>query len=328
MEPISLALSGGLGIANLFSDWMAKRRQADLQQAALNEARRGRQQSFSLATAPREDALGNRMTYSPGTGFKHNLTPTTEAILGSTQNEQLRNLREDAPAQRSAREAQFARSSKADEILRPFLDQLAAGDGGSKERSQADELYAAFADRNVAGGNDSVRTALRTGTTPTNTNIRDMPSHRRTILEAKKTGANDYLRESGAENQQLMQTIASLMSMANNTPSVPISGDNGARFDQQSGSALNDLLRVVSSGNSNVANSLSSMARSGGQGLNFNALQPFLAQLDGQMSNQKSGEELELERLQMERALGSNRLGIKQNEIAWEELLRGNQGAF
>lgn len=81
------------------------------------QSQQNQNRSMDLATAPRTDANGNKVSYDPVKGWVIDTTPTTKSILEAQQLEQQRSLTEDAPRNRQAAERADSRSRTANDAF-------------------------------------------------------------------------------------------------------------------------------------------------------------------------------------------------------------------
>ena len=290
MVAFAAAATAGTALLQLMMDAQARQQQQAIAQANLNFQRQQAAQQFQLATANRTDQFGNVQRYTPGIGFEFDLTPTSEAISGAQQQEQLRALTEDAQRNREASQRQDRRARAADPIFSAMLNRFESTPQPNREATTSDLQGKIFRAREE--GVNKARDALamvaaRAGEGRQFGSILDSSEDllRKMFdtsqLEAETTGREFHQQDLGnrAGSLQEIMHLATLAGRSGDVPLNAFTGNAGIGSTGGQNSMLDAMLQAMRSGGSNVGSASQTLAKIAGNSLDVTQLGNVLAQL-------------------------------------------------
>lgn len=259
-------LGAGVSIADMLLGNKAKQDANNLNWASLFETKRANRNIESMQKASRRDAYGNLLKYTPGVGWEIDTTPMTEAILGSQQQEQLANLREDAPRNRAAAERLDTRSKMGAEEFQKQFNEFRFRPKTSESADIADTTNTLLSSRRKGLDEASAmlaRQLIRTGGSSELAGVYKQAddTYAKTLadamLEGKRLGR-------GVNQQRQMDDLAGkggelqlLQRIADDTQQTPIGNSGDAMNSQLTGRADQAIQQLVQammgSRNSNAA---------------------------------------------------------------------------
>ena len=208
MDPITLAIAAALAGGSMYMGNQS--RNAAVSQAVMNQrmAQRNADRQFQLASAGRTDVYGNKMTYDPASNsWKLALTPEQQDITSASQNEQLKQLTQDAARNRNILNSAAERGRGAGEDYNRAIAGYRYDQPPSEDaiRSQISSLLSQADEQRRMNSSSLVgREALRIGKGSSIPQIvkaandqlgAEMPNR---LLQARETA----LQESGTRQQQ------------------------------------------------------------------------------------------------------------------------------
>lgn len=224
-----------------------------------------------IATAPRTDAYGNKITYDPVTGWTTTATPTTRAILDGEQTEQLKGLTRDAPRNRAASERQDDRSRMGNDAFeeefnkyryRPRMTEQdyignAQRDLALDRQEGVDDLVAARSRGALrSGGGDAFTKALIGAD---GEGISDFDG---ILNQGRRQGMQDFLSFEGGKDSMGQRDVDFYRGIADdvtNTPVAPTGTSQG--LDALGSQQLAQLLQVLSQNEATRTGNLGSLAQ-------------------------------------------------------------------
>lgn len=283
----------------------------------LFETRRRNKAEETMAKSSRKDAYGNVMKFTPGVGWEIDTTPMTQAILGSQQNEELRQLREDAPRNRLAAVRKDSRSRLGDEEFTKQFNEFRFRPRQTEEGSIGDATTSLLNARKK--GNDEAsallaRQLMRTGNSSQLASVYKAAndsyagSLEDAILRGKELGRKNYRSNEAAELANRTGELGFLKGVADDSGHSNVGMPGGAYNAGLSGradQAQAALMQAMARGTSNIQNASSNLASSTGRtGLDLSGVASAFGNMD------LSGEKPISENEQLRNALLRQKLGM------------------
>lgn len=283
----------------------------------LFETKRRNRAEEALAKSSRKDAYGNTLKYTPGVGWEIDTTPMTAAILGSQQNEELRQLREDAPRNRLAAVRKDARSRLGDEEFTKQFNEFRFRPKQTEEGAISDATQSLLHSRKKGMDEASAmlaRQLMRTGNSSQLSNVYKTANDQYAgsladaILKGKELGRGNYRRNEAADLANRTGELGFLKGIADDSGhsnvGMPGQGYNAA-LSGRADNAQAALMQAMQHGTSSLQQANNALSRSAGQtGLDLSGVASALGGIDF------SGPEGISENEQLRNALLRQKLGM------------------
>jgi len=253
----------------------ASQRQANIDWLSLLETKRANRKSEQLARSDRGDAYGNVIRYIPGIGFKYDLTPITEAILGAEQRERYANLSQDAPRNRAAAERMDERSQMGDEeFTRAFNEYKYRPRGSEAEsvteatddllnsrRKGLDQAAALLAKQLMrTGGSSQIASVFKQADDAYAGSLQEA------ILKGKQIGRQNFASEEAADMNRAQGELGFFKNIADQTTTSPVDFSSFNRdLSGRADNSLGQLIAAIESGRGASQNAYARYANSVGQ---------------------------------------------------------------
>jgi hypothetical protein len=261
----------------------------------LYQQQRSNQDQYSLATAPRQDAYGNRTSFSHGEGFRTELSPIQQALLDAQQGEQLRGFREDAPRARDAAVRQDRRSTQADEVFRELLSRFQHQERPlEKDHTSQAVLESLDVLNSSAGGRnnpDLGNLMLRMGDNASLPGVvratqQQQPNLSEVLSTARRAGREDFATAQQQRSGAMLPELQAMRSIADGTPGAQLNYNNTAgQASAGQDQMLDRLLQTIARGSQAQSGAMQGVMQTAGQTPNispiFAALQQFAAAQGG-----------------------------------------------
>lgn len=251
-------LGAGVGLASALLGSGAQRDANNINWMNLFETKRRNRETEKLAKSSRRDAYGNLLKYTPGVGWEIDLTPMTEAILGSQQKEELASLREDAPRNRAAAVRMDQRSQMADDEFekvfneyryRPRRNEATEVNDATQtllnaRRKGLDEASALLARQLMrTGGSSELASIYKQANDQYAASLEDA------MLRGKQLGRQAFNTQQQADLQNYGGELGFLRGIADQTTTSPVANPQiGDQLTQRGDAALNALVAAVAGG--------------------------------------------------------------------------------
>lgn len=273
---VGALLGAGTSLVGAMMQARAQREALNLQYKNLYEQQRQARERERMSKATREDAMGNRVEYIEGLGFKTKPTALTSSILNAQQKEQLEQFRTDAPRNRAHAERMDKRSQQASDVFDEKFNKYRYGRQRSRAEFEAEAVRDAIAARRGSKGNNNGElmnaistAALRTGNSGALQSLlksaREQDASTQTlaqaIAEAKKLGRQQYHAETQAENATTFGELGQLRSIADAIGNGQMNWNNeNAVLTGQSNNALSNLIATNAANSSAVGGAYNNAA--------------------------------------------------------------------
>lgn len=340
MAIVGPLVGGAVGLAQLISQGNSQRDQRNLAYMNLFEQKRQAREREKLAKATRSDAYGNKVVYVPGVGFITETTPLTSSILNAQQKEQLAQFRDDAPRIRDAAERLDKRAKEAGEFYDELFNKYRYKRRKGEEEYIADAIRNTIESRRENKNDDAAellsRSAMRLGSSGAARNLLKAAKEMRpeqtlseAIAAAKKQGKQQYLAETGAENQNTFNELNSLKILADAVAGGNFNwGNENAALSGRADNALSQLIATNAANSQAVGQAYGHAGQAAGQFPNFGALSSSLSRLSfDQTGKQETEQERLLADLLLQQRIGDAQIGINKNNKALS-MFKGNRGTF
>jgi hypothetical protein len=298
------AFATGIGaLVNAMTQSKAIRAQQEAAERELSFRRQQADREEQLQTADRVDAYGNKITYTPGIGYRTELAPIVQALLDLQQQEQLKSLREDAPRNRAARERQDERSKSADAEFQKRFKSLTQGRQKPKAEEQANSVIRALLTMDkgstTTGADVPMLQALRSGNPQalqalsggSGGGAKDLL---RTIFAAEDEGLQRYHAKANADSESMRAALGFLSSIANGAPNAQLANPTAHNnADTTAANALQQLAQVMGQGATGTASAMRGVTQAAGQTADWGAIFAPFGQAMEQWQTQQQKEEEE-----------------------------------
>jgi len=293
MFPIAPLIGAGVSALGMFSDNKAKQDANNINWASLFETKRANRATENMAKSSRRDAYGNLLKYTPGVGWEIDTTPMTEAILGSQQNEELRNLREDAPRNRAAAERLDTRSKMGAEEFQKKFNEFRFRPKVSESEDISDTTNTLLSARRKGMDEASsllARQLIRTGGSSELAGMYKSAddNYAKTLqdamLEGKRLGSARNRERNANDLSNMGGELKLLQGIADDTATTPV-GNPGGQMNQaltgRSDAALQQLVQAMQRSIGSNQNAAAQLAQGvGNSGMDTNGLASILGRLD------------------------------------------------
>lgn len=296
-------LGAGVSLAGILGQQQTARQANAINWRALMEQERMNRFNRQLATAPREDAYGNVINYTPGGGFDYDLTEATSRVLSGEQKERLANLLEDAPRDRMAAERMDRRSQMADDEFERLFNEYRFRPRETEDSFIADATQDALNSRR-RGLDEAAsllsRQLLRTGGSSDLGRVFNMADEAyadslgEVISGAKRQGRSDY--QASQQNDPRLAELGFYKQIADTTENNPAQfSDFNNQLSGRADNALQHLTSVIANNRDSSANAYARYAQGvGNSAPDLSGLASILMRLGGEVDQQNAQEEKSL----------------------------------
>jgi len=271
MDPLSL-LSAGIGGISAIANMGQQQQANNINWRAVLDSEANTRKQEELQTAPRGDALGNKLVYVPGQGWSYQLTPQSKSELSADQKERLASLTQDAPRNRAA-------AVRMDDRSKVAADDFEQEYNKYKYRPQDTEAnYIANARTQLMNsrkeGLDSAanllaQQLLRTGSSSNVGAVYKKAgdefanSLADVNTKADQLGRQNYHQETQANDQPKLDWLSTLKGIADKTTTSPVQGSSiNSDLTGRADTALQQLSGVLQQGNASTQAALARVGAS------------------------------------------------------------------